>query len=277
MKLVDEDIRKLGGKRVAYGFVVTQQIAGGEDQVIEVKQRCRSLVVPEPVHYRLHEAYEVSKNARRNRLQQPCPCLAGICIVSLGCGIQPVAIGLRESHPLGSFAPFSLFLIGTEAPGSRAKIRVRTRDQQPNEINWCFGGESKSDVLSHLGETRSHRGGFRLIGGGIPHEGGKIICRLPKGAHQRRQGTRLVDGHHASSAEMTQDGMNEIDGFARLPDHHLGEETAAVARQFLAEPGLGRLDKSEIGLVAVHHRSPGIDIGFYWIRLDQTLAEAVNR
>src|SRR3546814_250147 len=58
---------------------------------------------------------------------------------------------------------------------------------------------------------------------------------------------------------------------------HLGDDDAQTARKLLAQPGVNNLDEGEISLVAVHHASARIDVGFDGIGLDQPLAEAVDR
>ena len=68
MKFVDEDMRKTGSQCAAHGLMVTQKIAGGKDQVVEIKKRCRSLIVPETVHDGLHQTYKRGENTRRNGL-----------------------------------------------------------------------------------------------------------------------------------------------------------------------------------------------------------------
>ena len=47
---------------------------------------------------------------------------------------------------------------------------------------------------------------------------------------------------------MAEDLVDQSDGLARILQHHFGEQSAGIASEFLAEPGLDDLDEGEIRL-----------------------------
>ena len=70
---------------------------------------------------------------------------------------------------------------------------------------------------------------------------------------------------------------DQLDGRVRVLEDQLRKQAAAVAGQFLPQPGVGDLPEGEVGPVAVHDVSSGIDIGLDRIGRDQALAETVDR
>ncbi len=58
--------------------------------------------------------------------------------------------------------------------------------------------------------------------------------------------------------------------------HHLGQNTALIARQAFVQPAVNDFEEVEIGLVAVDDRCARVDIRFCRVWLDQVLTEAVD-
>ena len=74
--------------------MIAQQVAGGEDQVVEVEQRRRALVLPEASHDRLDQGNEIGKNMSGDGPMKCRPRRAAEGVVGAGRVVQPLGIGL---------------------------------------------------------------------------------------------------------------------------------------------------------------------------------------
>ena len=78
------------------------------------------------------------------------------------------------------------------------------------------------------------------------------------------------------AAEVVEDGPDQRDRTVGVAQDEFSEQSVHLASQFLPQPGVGDLPEGECPLIAVHHRSTGVDIGFDLIGCDQALAKAVD-
>jgi len=74
--------------------MIAQQVARGEDQIVEIEQGRRTLIVPEPVQDGLHLGDQVSQDATGDILEQHLPGLAASRVVRVGRDVQALAVGL---------------------------------------------------------------------------------------------------------------------------------------------------------------------------------------
>ena len=81
----------------------------------------------------------------------------------------------------------------------------------------------------------------------------------------------------AAATQILGDFVHETHGFTRAVQHHFSEDAALVAGQTLAQPAVDDFEEGEIGLIPIHDPCAGIDVRLGGIRLDQPLAEAVDR
>ena len=104
------------GKRPAHRLVIAQQVARGEEQVVEVEQRGGALVVSEALRDRLHELHELAQHPRGRALAELRPCHAALLVVRDGQGVQPIAIGFGETYTPCCRGPLPFLLVRRKLP-----------------------------------------------------------------------------------------------------------------------------------------------------------------
>ena len=114
LELVDEDVAEALGQRPAHLVVVPQQVAGGKDQVVEVQQRRRTLVLAEACQDRLDQGHEIREHVGGDGLLKRRPRRAAHGIVGACQGVKPVGIGLSEPCLLDRRSPLPLLPIRSE-------------------------------------------------------------------------------------------------------------------------------------------------------------------
>ena len=83
-------------------------------------------------------------------------------------------------------------------------------------------------------------------------------------------------GDGAIAAKVVEDGADQRDRPFGVAQDEFREQSVYLASQFLPQPSIRDLPEGEFRLIAVHHRSTWVDIGFDRIRCDHALAEAVD-
>ena len=78
------------------------------------------------------------------------------------------------------------------------------------------------------------------------------------------------------AAKVVEDGADQCDRPVGVAQDEFSEQSVYLASQLLPQPSIRDLPEGEFRLIAVHHRSTGVDIGFDRIGRDHTLAEAVD-
>ena len=133
LKFVNEDVGIPSGKRPAHLVVVPQQVASGEDQIIEVQQRGRALVVPEAVHDGLQQRNKIGKRTGSGGPLQGVPCRAAAAVMGVRRIVQPVAVGLRQADSPGGVSPLALLAVGQEITALGEKVRMGPRRQERHD------------------------------------------------------------------------------------------------------------------------------------------------
>ena len=142
---------------------------------------------------------------------------------------------------------------------------------------WCPGIRGLVESGRHLLKLLDDRCGFWFDGRCTLHEGGESRRGLAEAldmSFNRRRGRR---GQGWTPAQVLGNFLDERDGSGWAVEHHLGEDTVLSFGEPLAQPGVGDLLEDEVSLIAVRDAGAGVDVGFSRIRLDQALAETVNR
>ena len=215
-----------GPPRPAHILVIAQQGSRGEDQVVEIEQRCTALVDLEAIQHRPQESGEMRQDARGDGLLQRRPRSAAGRVVIAGAGVQALGIGLGQAREPGRAIPFALLPVGPEASGGGAEIGMGTRDQQPDEIGRPLRRPGGRQRLGHLREERRETSGLRLVGVGTVDE-----SREPLGSI----GKPLMSG---ASASVPRPRMRRLRICPRIPvslrvssgsHHHLGQQSAGIA------------------------------------------------
>ena len=261
LELVHQNVGELPGKSPANLVEVPQQIARGEDQVIEVELRRRALVLAETVHDRSCDLHEVGKHARGGRLLQCGPCLAASGIVGIGIRVQAIAVGLGEARLSGGSSPFRLLLVFAELAGLGAKIGMRRGNQKSDNRSVCLGRQEGADLFGQFPEASRPQNGIGFLDFGIDDECVESGNSLLECGCQRCGGFRRSVGDIAMAPKMLKHCAYQPDRRVRILKDQLRKQSAAVAGQFLPQPGVGDLPEGEVRLVAVHDGRAGIDIG----------------
>ena len=94
LELVHQDAGEARGEGAAHVVVIAQQIARSKDQVVEIEERRRSLVVAKAIDDRLHERDRRGQHMRGDGLVHRRPGGAPPGIVRAGQVVQPITIGL---------------------------------------------------------------------------------------------------------------------------------------------------------------------------------------
>ena len=256
--------------------MVAQQVARGEDQIIEVELGARALVVAIALQDRTRLLDQRRQNLAGRGLKKRSPGVTAGGVVAICGDVQPLPVGLREARLLRRLRPFALLTIGGEGACLCAKVRVRTRGEKPDQTRRRRRIGTGRQRGCHLDQPLDDHDRFRLGRRRPAHEGREIRRRLPEGRQMtvKQGGGRSRES--AAAAQILGDLVDERHGFTGAVQHHFGEDAALVAGQALAQPAIDDLKEGEIGLIAVHDPGAGIDVGFGRIGLDQTLAEAVN-
>ena len=277
LELVDEDVGETLPERAADVVMVAQQIARGEDQIVEVELGARALVVAIALQDRTRFVDQRRQNVAGGGLQQARPRRR-----SRRCS------GPRRRRSADRRRPWRGRPALPRRPicpscGRRRKLpalvqrsgwgrEVRSRTRPAGVAgSGPFAkavaiSASRSTIAAVSGSAAaapSHEG--REIGGGLP-ERRQVAAKRGDGRSRER----------AAAAQILGDLMDERHGFAGAVQHHLGQDAALAAGQALAQPAVDDLEEGEIGLVAVHDAGAGIDVGLGRIGLDQALAEAVD-
>ena len=159
--------------------MITQQIARGEDQIVEVEQGGRALIVPETMQDGLHLSDQVSQRRAGDRLEQRRPGFAASRVVSFGGNVQALAVGLGQAFALGRLDPFPLFLVGEERAGFRAEVGMRRRQQHPHQPDGRFDRGTDDKRSCHLGEALCEFAVSSLDGGALRMNSAKSSTALP--------------------------------------------------------------------------------------------------
>ena len=259
LELVDQDMREARGQRAAHRFMVAQQLARGEDQIVEIEKRSRALVVAETIHHRLHKPDELGEDARGGRLRERGPCFATRRVVAFCGGVQAIAIGLGEARALGGFAPLALLLVGAKATRGRAEIGMRAREQQPDKIGRLLRRRDCLNGFGHFQEPRRDVRGLRFID--------RRLCAARTRSRLPSAGRLAMSGSSASGASTI--SVRRRRRWARIlwisPTVSPGILQAPFRRAVrpaspessLPKPDFNDLGEGEVGLVAVHHAAPG--------------------
>ena len=124
LELVDKDMGETLPQRPAHGIMVAQQVARGENQIVEIELGVGALVIAIALQDRTCFVDQRRQGMAGGGLRQRDPGVAAGGIVGLGGVGQPVAVGLGETSLLGRGGPFALLAVGGEGPGLGAKVRV---------------------------------------------------------------------------------------------------------------------------------------------------------
>ena len=277
LELIDEDMREALSQRAPDIVMVAQQIARGEDQIVEVELGARALVVAIALQDRTRLLDQRRQNLAGRGLKKRSPGVAAGGVVDLG--------GDRSAD---RHRPWR------GRPASPRRPICPSCDRRRRRRPWCKGPDAGREVRSRTrpagvagsGPAASavaispSRWTITTVSGSVAavpaHEGREIRRGLP----ERRQMTvKRGDGwcrEGAAAAQILGDLMDERHGLTGAVQHHFGEDAALVAGQALAQPAIDDFEEGEIGLVAVHDAGAGIDVGLRRIGLDQALAEAVD-
>ena len=180
LKLVDEDMGETLSQRLAHGVVVAQQVARGENQIVEIELGAGALVVAIALQDRSRFVDQRGQGMAGDGLHQRDPSVATGGVVGLGGVVQPVAIGLGETDLFGRSGPFALPAVGGESAGLGAKIWVGPRGQEPNEARGRRGIGTVRHGGRHFGQPLDDRHCFRLGRRRAIHEVREIRRGLPE-------------------------------------------------------------------------------------------------
>ena len=278
LELVDEDVGETRGERPAHRLVIAQQVARGEEQVVEVEQRGGALVVPEALRDRLHELHELAQHPRGRALAELRPCHAALLVVRTGQSVQPIGTGFGEAYLPCCRGPLPFLTVRQEAARLSAEIGMEMHAQQRDPIGGVFAREVENGAFGQLGKVLRDDGGLRLRGARAAHEGAEFLCRTAECVGERRKVLwHNVAGGLAVAAQTAENPVNQRYGLVGVLQHHLLEQPAALSPERLSQPRFDDLLEDEVGLVTVHHHGARIDAGLYRIGFDEALAEAVNR
>jgi hypothetical protein len=124
LELIDEDMGETLSQRAAHGIMVAQQVARGENQIVEVELGAGALVVAIALQDRTRFVDQRRQGMAGRGLKKRRPGIAAGGVVAFGSVVQPLAIGLGQAGLLGGGGPFALLAIGREGAGLGAKVRV---------------------------------------------------------------------------------------------------------------------------------------------------------
>ena len=144
--------------------MVAQQVAGGEDEVVEIQQRRRALVLPEARHDRLNQGHEIGENMSGDGPVKRRPRPAAESIVGSGQIVQAIAIGFGQTRAFCRSAPLPLPLVCPKLAGLRAEFVVKRRDQQPDKRSRRFDRQNGVDLFGQVVEVARDDRSFRLLG-----------------------------------------------------------------------------------------------------------------
>ena len=256
--------------------MVAQQVAGGEDEVVEIQQRRRALVPPEARHDRLDQGNEIGEHMGSDGPLQLCPRRATMSVVGAGLVVQAIAVGLSQTYSLRRRSPLRLFLVLPEAARLSEQLGATWRGQNPDKPSGCLGSGTVSDFVNQFPEASRDGDSLGLLGLFTGQEIVEGLRCFPERGRALLQILPLVGGEGAMAAEMAEDGADQRQGRVGIVQDQLGEQAAGLAGELLPQPGVDKLVEDEVRLVAVHHAGTGVDVGFHWIGRDEALAEAVN-
>ena len=160
--------------------MIAQQIACGENQIVEVELSARTLVVAITLQNRAHFFDQRRQGLASRSLNKRNPGVAAGGVVGVGSVVQPVAVSLGEACLLCCGSPFALLAIGGEGAVLLAKIRMGSRGQEPDEARRCCGIATARQGGRHVGQPLDDRHRFRLDSSRPVHEAREIRCGLPE-------------------------------------------------------------------------------------------------
>ena len=186
-------------KRAAHVIMVAQQVARGENQIVEIELGARALVVAIALQDRTRFVDQRRQGVTSGGLHERDPGVAAGGVVGLGCVVQPIAVGLGETSLLCRGGPFALLAVGGEGAGLGAKVRVGPRGQKPDEARRRCGIGTVRQGGRHLGQPLDDRHRFRLGRRRAIHEAREVgggLRGTPSGGRQagRRAGPRACGG-----------------------------------------------------------------------------------
>ena len=277
LELVDEDVGEAFGECPAHVLVVAQQVARGEDQVVEIEQRRGTLVAAKSFHHRHEEPDEIVQHPSGDGLPQHCPRLAAPRVTHLRRCVQPIPVGLGEAGASGRVYPLGLLPVAPKVPGGGAKHGTGLREQQRNEIAGTLVCRVEVHHPGQLGEAACDDAGVVLRDIGVVHEGGEVVRRvLERFEEWCRISLPRVAGDLPMTAQTGQNFVYQPDRPAGVLQHQLLQQTTGVARKRFAQPRIDNLSEDEVRLIAIHDGSAGIGVRFDRVGLDQALTESVN-
>lgn len=214
LELVDEDMGETLSQSTAHGIVVAQQIARGENQIVEIELGAGALVLAIALQDRARFVDQRRQGMAGGGLRQFDPGVAAGCIVGLGGVVQSVAVSFGETSPLGRGGPFALLAIGGESAGLGAKVRVRPRGQEADEARRRCGIGTVRHGGRHFGQPLDDHHRFRLGRHHTIHEAREIRGGLPE---RRQVAVKRGDGRgreRGTAAQILGDLMDERHGLA---------------------------------------------------------------
>ena len=180
LEFIDQYVPVARSERVPHHFVVAQQGASGEDQIVKVEQGTVALV-----------AFEIAQH-RLQQIGQPCQRLAGKQLLEvqpgvLACAVmagrhrsQRIAICIFQAHCLHSIPPLAFHLEGLEAALLGKERGGGVQHQAPCQRDVLVLVGAVVQPLHHDAESIGDSAGDFFARNGAGNEAGERTCRLLK-------------------------------------------------------------------------------------------------